>query len=134
MRYKIVSSLIALHLFAMLTYAQQKHTLSGTITDSSTGETMIGATVSIKELSGTGTISNAYGYYSLTLPEGKYTVTIRFIGFQPFIQSIDFIEDIRIDVALSTNAAELEEVVITAERKNENIVSEEIGVERVRIE
>ena len=134
MRYKIASILIAAHLCVLNAYTQENYSLSGTITDSSTGETMIGATVSVKELPGTGTISNAYGYYSLTLPEGEYTAVIRFVGFQPFIQSVNLIEDIRIDFSLGTDAAELEEVVVMAERKNENIVSEEIGVERVRIE
>jgi len=134
MRYKIASILIAAHLCVLNAYTQENYSLSGTITDSSTGETMIGATVSVRELPGTGTISNAYGYYSLTLPERKYTVVISFVGFQPYIQSVDLVQDIRTDVALSIDAAELEEVVVMAERKNENIVSEEIGVERVRIE
>jgi hypothetical protein len=50
----------------------QRHTFSGTVTDASNGETLIGANVSVVELPGKGITTNAYGYFSLTLPDGEY--------------------------------------------------------------
>jgi hypothetical protein len=115
-------------------YPQEKFTISGTITDSNTGETLIGATVTIEEMPSTGTISNAYGYYSLTLPSGQYNAVVSYIGFQTVYYPIDLSKDIRADFELVTEAKTLEEIVIRAEKKNENIVSEEMGTEKIQIQ
>ena len=77
-----------LFLLAIKGFTQTKYSISGSITDSENGETMIGATVSIKELSGVGTASNEYGFYSITLPEGNYTLQVNFIGYELIEQSI----------------------------------------------
>ena len=68
-------------LFCLSLSAQQKHTLSGTVTDASNGEKLLGVNLLIK---GTqmGTSTNEYGFYSLTLPEGEYTLQVEFLGFK----------------------------------------------------
>ena len=61
-------------------FAQHKYTLSGSISDASNGEKLLGVNFVIKELH-TGTSTNEYGFYSITLPEGKYTLSIEYIGY-----------------------------------------------------
>ena len=100
----------------------QEYTISGYVKDASNGEALIGATVLVKEL-GTGQISNVYGFYSITIPEGKYTIEYRFIGFEVVTRTIDLTQNQRIDVELSEAQTELEEVVVTAESANANITN-----------
>lgn len=74
-------------LFCLSLSAQQKHTLSGTVTDASNGEKLLGVNLLIK---GTqmGTSTNEYGFYSLTLPEGEYTLQVEFLGFKTIEESL----------------------------------------------
>jgi hypothetical protein len=132
MKRKVLLIPIVLFLFLVKAYSQEKFTISGIISDAETGETMIGATISVKELPATGTITNAYGYYSLTIPKGEYTVIFSYIGYKSIENTISLIEDKRIDYKLSPDSETLEEVVVTAKKKNENITSEEMGIENLK--
>ena len=60
--------------------AQENFTLTGVVKDASNGEDLIGATVYVEELK-SGTQTNVYGFYSLTIPGGEYKVVYRYIGF-----------------------------------------------------
>lgn len=75
----------------------QNFTVSGTLKDASNGEDLIGATVIVKEKPGTGTAANTYGFYSLTLPKGEYTLLFRYIGFEASEQKITLDRDLRLD-------------------------------------
>ncbi|MEQ9168641.1 MAG: TonB-dependent receptor [Fulvivirga sp.] len=119
--------------FSSVTFAQETYTISGVISDAQTGETMIGATVLVKELSGVGTVCNAYGYYSISLPKKVYSIEVSYIGYEILTQSVDLSENKKIDFKLTFDSQTLEEVVISAERENENIVSDKIGVEKIEI-
>jgi hypothetical protein len=132
MKRKVLLIPIVLCLFLVKAYSQEKFTISGIISDAETGETMIGATISVKELPATGTTTNAYGYYSLTIPKGDYTVVFSYIGYKSIENAINLNEDKRLDYKLSPNIKTLESVVITAKKKNENITSEEIGIENLK--
>jgi len=112
--------------------AQQKHTVSGTIKDKSTGETMIGVSVYVPELQ-TGTSCNNYGFYSLTLPEGQYHLIFSFMGYRTDTVSIDLVENLKIDRSLAEASTELTEVIITAEQQDDNIRSTAIGVEKIDV-
>ena len=111
----------------------RRYTISGNITDSSSGEDLIGATVYVEELK-TGVAANAYGFYSITLPEGKYRLIITFVGYQQETQLIDLSKDIRLNVKLIPKANEIGEVVISAERRNANVSRTEMSVERISIQ
>lgn len=113
--------------------SQSKFTISGTVTDSGTGETLIGANISIKELPGKSITTNHYGYYSLTLPVGKLTVVIGYLGYKKFEQQIDYKANKVINIALETDAKMLNGVVVYAEKRNNNITSTEIGMEKIQI-
>ena len=114
-------------------FGQKKFTLSGTITDAATGEQLIGATIRIKELPQTGTITNSYGFYSVVAPEGDYTILFTYTGYQLVQQKVSLHQDQKVNLALLVNGA-LKEVVISADRpNNDNIVSPQMGVEKLNM-
>ena len=95
--------------------AQTKNTLNGYVRDKSNGEALIGATVFIKELK-TGTATNVYGFYSITVPAGNYTLDFSYVGYATIQQPLDLTNSIRLDIELSPTAQELQEVVVTGSR------------------
>lgn len=113
--------------------AQKKYTVSGTVKDKATGETMIGVTVYPQEIMGTGATCNEYGFYSLTLPEGKYRLIFSNIGYQSDTILINLNVNIKLDRLLSEHTLSLNEVVIIAVKKDDNIKKTEIGVEKLDI-
>ena len=75
-------------------------TISGYIKDAASSETLIGATVYEQE-GNRGTVTNAYGFYSLTLPEGVYQLNYSYVGFQTSAKEIDLKNDLQLDLQLS---------------------------------
>ena len=114
-------------------FAQTKHTISGTISDTSSGEGMIGVRIKVKELSGIGTVTNEYGFYSLTLAEGVYTFEFSAIGFEMKSQVFDLKENVKFNLELAAPTKEISEVVVTTKRKDENVRSAQTGVETLDI-
>jgi len=104
----------------------QKYTISGKVKDAQNGEELIGATVFVKSQN-TGTISNEYGYFSLTLPEGEYELVINYIGFESIHQKIDLNKDYSFNFELKETSADLHEVEIKGERLDKNIRSNEMS-------
>ena len=111
--------------------AENLITLSGHIRDAKTGEDLIGATVFVKELSNKGSGTNAYGYYSMTLPAGQYQINAQYIGYEPQVQQIDLTQPRKIDFLLLSHDNALGEVVVTSQRKNDNITKIEMGVQKL---
>ncbi len=126
MKYLLLLILVA---SASFVYSQ-KQTVHGYVKDRANGEALIGATIYVKGTS-TGTVSNPYGFYSLSIPRGKYIMVISFIGYQSFEKEIDLQADISLDVDLVSDSEQIEEVTVTAEGKNENIRSTNMGLENV---
>jgi len=111
--------------------AQNKFTLSGTIRDGSSGETLIGATIKISGPTSAGTQTNNYGYFALTQPAGNYTVTISYLGFIPVTKNINLNKDTKLNEELKVGN-DLGGIVIRAKnRKNENVKSAQMGLERI---
>jgi len=100
-------------------------TLSGYVTDGRSGETMIGAKVYIPSIR-QGTITNNYGFYSLTVPEGSYTVEFRMGGLETETEFVDLSKDVRLDKEMATNVQIIEEVIVTA-KSEDNVKSTKIG-------
>jgi len=122
-------------ILAFSTYAQSpKFTLSGTIKDSSNGETLIGASIFVTEPSLIGTTSNEYGFYSLQLPEGNYRVHVQYIGYNADTLDVDLHQNQTLDLKLNEASSELQAVTVLSRQVNENILSGETGVERVNIQ
>ncbi|MDX2361740.1 MAG: TonB-dependent receptor [Crocinitomicaceae bacterium] len=124
---------ITLILFLLVSYSYgQKFTLSGSIRDGENGEDLFGAVIKVKELSNVGTITNAYGFYSLTLDSGQYTIVYRSTGFETQEIVIDLNDNIEknIELAIPADVLQVEEVTANAERENDNITSSEMNVTR----
>jgi len=120
-------------LFALSAFAQKRHIISGTIKDAATGETLIGASVRVKELSSVGTATNNYGFYSLSVPDGSYTLLFSYIGYETILKQVSLQHDLPISISLSPKS-ELQEVVINANRpNNDQIASPQMGVERLNM-
>ncbi|MEM8526400.1 MAG: TonB-dependent receptor [Bacteroidota bacterium] len=117
----------------ILLFSQSKFTISGRITDASNGEDLIGATVAVTDSDGTGAMTNIYGFYSLTLEEGNYQLVYQYLGYQNKTVELDLKEDVTLDIELATNAQELEEVVVTAEREDQNITDNQGSVTRLDV-
>ena len=98
--------------YPILCLSQQKYTLSGTVYEANSNETMIGVSLIIPELN-TGAITNEYGFYSLTLPKGTYQIQIQYMGFGDQRTEIVLDRNSKIDFRLSPKAEQLEEVVVT---------------------
>jgi len=106
--------------------------LNGNIKDDSNGEALIGVTISIKELK-TGTVTNSYGFYSISVPKGEYTLEISYVGYQPVSKKISLNKPIKLDVELKNAAKEMKEVVVTSQRKDANVTLNRMSAQQVSI-
>lgn len=109
-----------------LSVAGQKYAISGTISDGSSGEELLGASVAVKELPGVGALTNAYGFYSLTLPKGQYTLIARYVGFADSVLVIALDSNQQINFVMQSASKQLKDVEITA-NKNETITKAQMG-------
>lgn len=113
-----------------LTAQQKTFTISGNIRDKSNGEDLIGAVVASKSTS-LATTSNAYGFYSLTLPVGTYTLVVSYTGYVAEEIEVDLQSDVKQHISLLPLVNELQEVVVSSERKNANVSRPEMSVEKL---
>ena len=111
---------------SVVIFSQEKFTLSGTVSEASSGETLFGVNVIIPELQ-TGTVTNQYGYYSITLPKGNYNVTYSNIGFASQTIDVALSENIKLDLELATDTENLDEVVIKANAENLSVRSSQMS-------
>ena len=109
-----------------------KPTISGYIKDAANGEALIGATVYIKEIK-SGTSSNIYGYYSVSADKGKYTLVYSYVGYVSKEIPVDFSGNIKVDVELTPESTELQEVVVKGERANANVSRPEMSVAKLEM-
>ncbi|MEL6986882.1 MAG: TonB-dependent receptor, partial [Bacteroidota bacterium] len=107
-------------------WSQDKYTISGYIKDAVSGETLISANVYSKTDINLGVVSNTYGYFALTLPEGEYEIVFSYLGYGDEIRSFNLKNDIIIDIELQQGVL-VEEIVVTAEEENEAIQNTEMG-------
>lgn len=121
-------------LFYLFAYAgfPQHATISGYIKDAANGEALIGATCFAPEVQ-RGTISNRYGFYSITLPEGN-KINFSFIGYESKSVAIDPKKNQIVDIYLKKIDTQLNDVTVTASRKNENIASTEMSMDKLRVQ
>ncbi|MBK6997325.1 MAG: carboxypeptidase-like regulatory domain-containing protein, partial [Lewinellaceae bacterium] len=108
-----------------------KFTLSGTITDGTTGETLIGVT--IHSANGDGAISNEYGFYSLTLPAGPHTFKFSYLGYVTATYNSTLNQNQKIDITLFENSTMLAAVEIKDRKSDEFISQPVMGVEKINM-
>ncbi len=100
--------------------AQEKFTISGTVSDKDSGETLIGINVLVPSQNA-GTVTNVYGFYSMTLPAGSHKIQYSSIGYTSEILTIDLQASITKNISLSENLESLTEVIITTDSEKLNI-------------
>ncbi len=122
---------ISLFLSGSVMGQQQKFTISGSIKDAKNGEDMIGVLVAIKELPNVAVATNEYGYFSISLPQGKYTITIQYLGYENINQEIDLNKSTKIDFKLKEKSQLVDEVVVTSKKENENVTQNQMGVTKI---
>ncbi len=114
-------------------YAQNKYTVSGIITDSLTGERLIGATIKVKQLNQNGAVSNEFGFYSLIIPEGDYSLSVSYIGYKTILLAISIHKNTIINTELSTSNALNEVVIKDTELKKQQLSDLQTGINRLNI-
>jgi len=111
---KTVTLLIAIiTLFNIGLIQAQKFTLSGKITNQIDGETLFGVNITTNDFT-KGTATNEYGFYTLTLPKGKYKLIISYLGFNTIYKDIDLDKNQTLNIELSEESSNLDEIVISA--------------------
>ena len=113
--------------------AQQKFTLNGYVKDSLTGETLIGASLNVSG-SNQGVTTNAYGFFSITLPRGQYTLASSFIGYQTALYRISLDSNLSFNIPLAPLTADTAAVTVVARRRDAYVKSTEMGKVDLSIE
>ncbi|MFL5771884.1 MAG: TonB-dependent receptor, partial [Flavisolibacter sp.] len=114
-------------------FSQEKFTLSGTIRSAKTGETIIGVNISVAGLTAA-TSSNEYGFYSLTLPKGNYTIQFSAIGLKTKQVEVDLEKDTQFSPGMEEGSKELETISVTASATGTNRRSPQMSMERINVQ
>ncbi|MCE6988905.1 carboxypeptidase-like regulatory domain-containing protein [Dyadobacter sp. CY323] len=126
------SSIVLLFCLSLPVLGQNRHTVSGFVKDNANGEGLIGVSVYVREAA-TGVVTNSYGFYSLTLPEGDYNLVFTYIGYQKTIKSLALDSDKTISIEMTDESNELEEVTISTAKEDENVRGIEMSVNKVEM-
>ncbi len=129
---RIAKTFFVLIFFSLLLSAQERFTLSGTITDSDSNETLIGVNIIVPKIQ-SGTMTNEYGFYSITLPEGSYEIQISYLGYKTISETIILNKDITKNFKLLESAESLDEVVIKEDVEKLNIKKPQMSVNALSI-
>ena len=125
-------SIITLFFFISISHSQEKFTISGTISDIKSNETLIGVNVLINDLK-TGTTTNEYGFYSITLPKGIYQISISYLGFTEIIEDVDLNANTKRNFKLSEDGLQLNEIIVLDKPNKLNIQKAEMSVNKLSI-
>src|SRR5216684_1504664 len=133
MKKTLPALMILLLPMALFAQSPPNFSVSGTIKDKTSGETLSGATIGFPDHPGLGVVTNAYGFYSITIPAGKYSMVISFSGYAADTIVLDLRQNIVLNRNMSTANNALQEVVVSA-RKGNNILRTPPGVQRLAME
>lgn len=111
----------------------QNYTISGTVRDKETKETLVGVPVVVNNLESKGVSTEQNGQYKLTLPKGKYTISIKYIGFEEENFEISLTNNITRNIELKQSSIGLKEVVVAAQQPDANVTAPQTGVQKLEI-
>lgn len=117
----------------VLSQTQGKYTIKGKVSDATTKEWMAGAPVGVEEIPQGGTFTDESGNYVLSLSPGDYTLVFDFLGYNIQKIKVTVNKNQTVNVDLEPKAVSLTEVEITARRRDENIKSVQMGVDKLEI-
>jgi len=101
-------------------------TISGFVRDARNGESLTGAVIYPKENPSAGITSNSYGYFSLSLPTGEYSLIVQFLGYKTKIIALELKENVKLNFEMEEESIALKEITITGEKNNINVVQSEL--------
>lgn len=127
MRKKIAITSILL-LFCTSVLLAQNFTISGTVKQKTSGETLTGVVVSVVEKPSVGVTANEYGFYSLSLPKGNYTLRFSYVGYKQELIPVKLDSDLTIHVKF-VEESNLQEVTVTSSRRPNTITRATMGTE-----
>jgi len=123
--------LILLLINSLLSFSQEKFTISGTISDEKNNETLIGVNLYIPEIKA-GITTNEYGFYSISIPKGNYTLQITYLGYETVEETISLEKTIKRNFELNETGEQLDEVIIS-EKTSTNTRRPEMSVNKLSI-
>ncbi|MBC8155611.1 MAG: carboxypeptidase-like regulatory domain-containing protein [Bacteroidetes bacterium] len=113
--------------------AQDRLTISGYVKDGANAEGLIGVSVYVKEAN-TGAVTNNYGFYAITLPKGSYSLIVSYVGYKKQTQTVDLSsQNVRLDIELAAENRQLQEVVVSTKREDDNVKNIEMSVNKIDI-
>jgi len=115
-----------------VSFAQNNFTISGAVSEITSNETLIGVSIAIPELA-TGVTTNEYGFYSMTLPKGDYTIVVSYLGFKDLITTIALEENKKINFQLEEEAELLDEITVVENIEKTNIRTPQMSVSNLAI-
>ena len=118
---------VLLFQFIISSVVAQKFTLNGYVSDAASGENLSGASVIVENVPATGAVSNNYGFFSLSLPEGNYRIKVQYIGYEPAILPVQMAENITLRIELKSAAYELGDIKVTGRQADRNVSSMDMG-------
>ncbi|MFM8833022.1 MAG: TonB-dependent receptor [Cytophagales bacterium] len=129
---RIFTFFLVLFVYSAQAQPSGKFTISGYLKDASNGEALIGATVYITE-TGTGGITNEYGFYSITLPPATYNLHYSYVGYATVYKTVTLSKNERIDIELNGDDQQLQEVIIKADIEQANVQNLEMSTNKLDI-
>lgn len=132
MKYLLIILLLASYINV---FSQNRYVIQGQTSNDNTKETLVGVSVGVKELSQVGTFSDETGNFILSLPKGRYTLIFQLLGYNSMEYEIDVKDGLQsLDIKLTETAVLLNEIAVTAERRDRNVKDVQSGVEKLEIE
>ncbi|MEG1592218.1 TonB-dependent receptor [Chryseobacterium sp.] len=135
--YLKTATTIAAVCFSSIVFAQEKYSISGTVKDKKNGELLLGVVVKIAEDPSISVVANEYGFYSLSVPKGSYTLVVSNPGFKDFQQIINVEDNVKQNLQLDQEGeertAKIDEVIISGVKKDKNLSSAQMGTETLSI-
>jgi len=116
--------------FSQLVFSKH-YTVSGYISNAGSGESLINASV-FDKLSSKGSVSNAYGFYSITLPSGDVELSYSYVGLNTYTHSFSLINDTILNIKLSENTA-LDEILVMGKGKGLDVKTSQMSVLNIPI-
>jgi hypothetical protein len=113
-------------------FSQESYTVNGVVKDSLSGETLIGVSLRFVGKAQVGTSTNAYGFFSYKLNAGSYDLSVSYVGYRTIVKKIDIKSDMKLELNMVPDNV-IDEVVISAERRNDNVVNAQMGVAKINL-
>ena len=111
-------------------FGQENYTISGTVYDQSSNETLIGVSIYFPELN-SGTSTNEYGFYSITIPAGSHTISIGYLGYTSISEILELSQKTTKDFFLFEEAENLDEIIIESSIERLNIKTPQMSVHKL---